>query len=129
MKKTFCIEVLLLFVFIVLIACCASYFIIVANNLAVINVYKQHNENYLEVLTGVYIYSILGTFSILAILADLAAMIIIAIKDFPAFKPLADKLNARKEQRQQAKDEKAEADKQAKIERLQAELGELKKDE
>jgi len=55
------------------------------------------------------------------------------IKDFPVFKPLVDKFTAKraahKEQREAIKAEQAEAAKQARIEQLQAELDELKKDE
>lgn len=74
-----------------------------------------------------------GILALLASLSTLVAMIIIAIKDFPFFKPLVDKFNAkraaRKEQRAAVKAEQAEAAKQARIEQLQAELDELKKDE
>ena len=65
-------------------------------------------------------------------LAGIAAMVLIAIKDFPVFKPLAEKLQAKLQARRQinvqAKADRAEANKQARIEQLQAELDELKKD-
>lgn len=56
-------------------------------------------------------------------------MVIIALKDFPVFKPMLDKLSAKRDARKQAKAAKAVADKQARIERLQSELDALKKDE
>lgn len=58
----------------------------------------------------------------------IATIILIAIKDFTAFQPLRDKLAARKQARATAKAEKAEADKKARIEALENELKELKKD-
>lgn len=74
-----------------------------------------------------------GILSLLATLGTLVALIFVAIKDFPVFKPLIDKFNAkraaRKEQRAAVKAEQAEEAKQARIEQLQAELDELKKDE
>ncbi len=74
-----------------------------------------------------------GILALVAALCSLAAMIIIAIKDFPVFKPLVDKLSAKRAAHKQASDaakaEKAEADKKARIEKLTAELEELKKDE
>ncbi|MCM1368657.1 MAG: hypothetical protein NC184_07620 [Roseburia sp.] len=60
-------------------------------------------------------------------------MIIIAVKEFPCFKPLIDKLAAkradRKAARTQAKAEQAETAKRERIDKLTAELEELKKDE
>ena len=71
--------------------------------------------------------------TLLAAIATLTAMIIIAIKDFPVFKPLTDKLAdkraARKEARSQAKAEQAAIAKQERIDQLKAELDELQKDE
>ena len=64
-----------------------------------------------------------------AVIANLAVIILITLKDLPVFKPLLDKLNARKQKRAQAKAERAQADKQAKIAELEAQLQELKKDD
>ncbi|WP_438846879.1 hypothetical protein [Anaerocaecibacter muris] len=79
------------------------------------------------------IYLPYGILSLLAAIATLTAMIIIAIKDFPVFKPLTDKLAdkraARKEARSQAKAEQAAIAKQDRIDQLKAELDELQKDE
>lgn len=59
-----------------------------------------------------------------ALIGNIFVFLILLIK----FKPLADKLKARKQAREAEKAEKAEADKQARIAELQAELEELKKD-
>lgn len=68
-----------------------------------------------------------------AALADIAAMVLIAVKEFPVFKPLTDKIAARhaarKDARAAAKTAKAEAEKQKRIEELEAELHNLNKDE
>ena len=86
-----------------------------------------------DMLSGAYKYLRFGLFSLFASLATLAVMIVIAIKDFPVFKPLTDKLAdkraARKEARSQAKAEQAAIAKQERIDQLKAELDELQKDE
>lgn len=82
-----------------------------------------------DILSSAYRFLTHGLLALLAALCTLAAMIMIAIKDFPCFKPLIDKFKARREAKAEAKTEKAVADKQARIEQLQAELNELKKDE
>lgn len=75
---------------------------------------------------------IYGSVSIFPAIADIAAMTLIAVKKFPVFKPLKDKIAtrhvARKETRTAAKAAKAEAEKQKRIEELEAELHSLKKE-
>lgn len=70
--------------------------------------------------------TILACFCFVAIVFNLFVIILFA---FPVFKPLVDKHNARKQKRAEARAERAEADKQAKIEELERQLEELKKDE
>lgn len=126
MKRTILIEILLLIAAIVMIACCVQFFIIVANDLETIEWFKQENQEYLSWYRFVWQYSIFGSLSLLAALADLAAMILIALRDIPKLKAWVER---RKAARADAKAEKAEADKQARIAALQAELDQLKKDE
>ena len=123
MKKTIIVEILLLFASCMLIAFACWEFIALHNYLVFFDETSGITQ---QLMTR-------GILALLASLATLAAIIIIAIKDFPVFKPLVDKFNAKraayKEQREAVKAEQAEAAKQARIEQLQAELDELKKDE
>lgn len=66
---------------------------------------------------------------ILATLTILASMLLVALLNLSIFQPLRDKLAARKQARKEIKVQKAEANKQARIEALQNELDQLKKDE
>lgn len=139
MKKTIVIEILLLFV----VAWLIPIMIYHAENIemyrTLISIYKENPDAFSYESTLAHTIQNLNTqiiyfvFTLLAALATLAAMILVALKDFPVFKPLLDKLAAKRADRKQANDtakaEKAAADKQARIERLQSELDELKKDE
>lgn len=71
----------------------------------------------------------LGIATIVSVFFDIAVIIMTALKDIKVFQPLIDKHNARKEQIGAVRAAKADADKQKRIEELQAELQELKKDE
>lgn len=139
MKKTIIIEILLLFVFCVTLACAIKildYAIEVSGRLDLHlngkilytdpNMQNEMIKAYTDVYHAALSYGIPALF---AAVADLATMVIIAIKDFPVFKPLIDKLKARKEQRDVVKAEQAAVAKKERIEKLQAELDELKKDE
>lgn len=125
MKKTIIIEVLLLFVTAVLAYFCVTYW-------TGVNTYIKHNlinEQHLESFRQILTFAIFIT---IGLLSALAAIILIAIKDFPIFQPLVEKAkaksNARKQSKEQTKAARTEANKQARIEQLQAELDELKKD-
>lgn len=126
MKRTIVIEILLLIAAIAMIACCVQFFVMVANDLETIEWFKQENQEYLSWYRFVLQYSIFGSLSLLATLADLAAMVLIALRDIPKLKAWIEQ---RKAARKVAKAEKAEADKQTRIAMLQAELDQLKKDE
>ena len=56
-------------------------------------------------------------------------MVLIAVFPLSGIKPLVEKVQAKREARANLRAEKAEADKQRRIEELQAKLDELKKDE
>ena len=58
-----------------------------------------------------------------------SAMVLIAVFPLSGIKPLVEKVQAKREARANLRAEKAEADKQRRIEELQAKLDELKKDE
>lgn len=131
MKKTIVIEFLLLFVF-----CVALISGIVFCDYAagVTKTYKELGQELGDSFVKESLQYIRKALSygipcLLAAAATLASIVIIAIKDFPCFKPLLDKLHAKREAHAVAKAEKAEADKQARIERLQSELDELNKNE
>lgn len=137
MKKTIIVEILLLFVFCVAMAGAIkilNYAVSCAKMLDLANKINFGDEfsrnqfitNYKEQFHTALSYGVPALF---AAVADLAAMVIIAIKDFPCFKPLVDKFKAYNEQRATAKAEQAATAKQERIEKLQAELDELKKDE
>ncbi|MCH5162891.1 MAG: hypothetical protein J1G38_05325 [Clostridiales bacterium] len=127
MKKAVVVEILLLLILAVSIACAVEFFVVYNDTMN--HVYHLVEGTPFLVQYDVKDVSslmICGIFSILAALAALAIMIIIAIKDFPVVKQYINNLKAK---RAVAKSEKAEADKQARIEKLQAELDELKKNE
>lgn len=124
MKRTIMVEILLLFTFVVVLT--LGIWCLKAG---IMNFNALHNYQEQELAKYAYMYLIFGICGILAALATLTVMVIIALKDFPVFKPMLDKLTAKRADRKQAKAEKAAADKQARIERLQSELDALKKDE
>ena len=123
MKKTIIVEILLFFACCMLIAFACWEFVALHNYLVLFNETSGITQQLM----------LRGILALLASLSTLVAMVLIAIKDFPVFKPLVDKFNAKraayKEQREAIKAEQAEVAKQARIEQLQAELDELKKDE
>lgn len=133
MKKTIVIEILLGFALGILIMFAVMEFRACYYYLEAIEIYKELGQDYSDINRAISQVILYGTLALLAALATLAVMSITAIKDFPVFKPLVDKFNAKraahKEQREAIKAEQAEAAKQARIEQLQAELDELKKDE
>lgn len=112
MKRTIIIEIILLFNM-----CLSAFFAI-----KFIQGIFQYNVNW---STSYYIT--MTTLYLLSFVSLLAVFIIVAIKDFPVFKPLLDKHNARKQKRAQTKAERAEIEKQKRIEQLETELEELKK--
>lgn len=134
MKRTILIEVLLLFVLSVLVLMMWKCW-----NSIKVSIYYYKNYSSLgghgltEVFPSIIGDIILAVFVTLSGIVIIAVMFLIALKDFPVFKPIHDKFvaksNARKAVRTQAKADKAEAAKQARIEQLQAELEELKKDD
>ena len=123
MKRTIVIEILLLFATVVLLTLGIWCIKVSILNFKILHKLPKSD------LINIYRYLIFGICGILAALATLAAMILVALKDFPVFKPMLDKLSAKRDARKQAKAAKAVADKQARIERLQSELDALKKDE
>ncbi len=140
MKKTVVVEILALFAFCVTFACAIkflAYAHLASNNISIFEKELEYDQSYNETILLLKSYRATalsyGIPALLASLATIAVMAITAINDFPVFKPLIDKFNAkraaRKEQRAAVKAEQAEAAKQARIEQLQAELDELKKDE
>lgn len=139
MKKTIMIETLLLFVFCVALACSIKildYAVTVSKSLehylnGDITYFDPALQNdQIRYYTDLYHTALsYGIPALFAAVADLAAMVIIAVKDLPCFKPFVDKFKARKTARNQAKAEQAAIAKQERIDKLQAELDELKKDE
>lgn len=139
MKKTIIIEILLLFAFCVALACAIKILNYAVDAKKLLDRFLNGNlvytdstiqnesiKYYTELYHAALSYGIPALF---AAVATLAAMIIIAIKDFPAFKPLVNKFKAHKEQHDAAKAEQTKIAKQERINKIQAELDELKKDE
>lgn len=105
MKKTIIIELLLFFVLVLLIDIDVRY-----------------------IMGAVYGYSfnILSIFFAICTFFLLAAMVLVALRDIPAMKAIIDKY---KQKKKDNKAIKTAQKKQARIEKLQVELDELKKDE
>lgn len=78
------------------------------------------NKSLLSMIRMIIIFSC-------SLLTFLIAMFL-AVKEFSVFKPIVDKLTERKQKHAQAKAERAEETKQAKIAELESQLEELKKD-
>ncbi len=133
MKRTIIVEVLLLSVLSISIAGAAICFHRSFNLIPFIE--NGHLDEWAVDLFSdlCTLYKQIAILALVAALCDIAAMVLIALHNFPCFKPLIDKLAAKRAAQKQAtataKAEKAEADKQARIEQLTAELNELKKDE
>lgn len=132
MKKSIVKLILCLFVLAVLISLLVLCIRLSVNMSNTLNVYKNldySSEDELIIsMSNIYVeYIVYSIFATMACVATFILIILIALKDLPVFKPLADKLTAHKEKRTQAKAERAEADKQARITALENELEELKK--
>lgn len=137
MKKTVIVEVLLLFVFCVALACTIKMLIFATDMLDIID-YANNIQFESDYLRNEFINTYkeqyntalsYGIPSLFAAVADLIAMAIIAIKDFPVFKPFVDKLKDKRAARKEQRAEQAAIAKQDRIAKLEAELDELKKDE
>lgn len=128
MKRTIIIEVILFFVLAVLIAVIWKQWDSIQLSFYYYKNYFSQNHTLNEIYPNLIENIVLTSFATLSCIATFVAIVLIAIKDFLIFKPLVDKVTARKQARAQTKAEKAQAAKQAKIEALEAELEELKKD-
>lgn len=127
MKRTIVIETILL-ITVILLICCSVYLFDDVKWFRFLIRHSMEDEQTVKLL---YKELSLGILTIIFAVANLAAMALIAVQNFQCFKPLLDKLKAKRDARKAAKEtaaaEKAEADKQARIEQLQNELDELKK--
>ncbi len=119
MKRAVLIEVLLLFALAVLIAVGAKYISMSVVSFDTASWISTDASDFIKY--GVE-YLTYGLLALLAAAADIVAMVLIALKEFPVFKPFIDKRRARKAERK-------EADRQARIEALESELEELKGDD
>lgn len=136
MKKTIVIETLLLIVLAVLLSCA----IITLKDISSMNEYIEHfntlppnDANYdigfiIVANTKVYVckYLSIGIPAIIAAVADFTAIIITAVRDIPIIKQSIESFKAKRTAR---KEQRATTAKQERIDKLQAELDELKKDE
>lgn len=126
MKRTILIEILLLSVLAILIAFNVYFWGFIKALYDRLNTVDSAARSYIyDNINSDLPYGIIG---LIACIATLTAIILIAIKDFSVFKPLVDKINARKEARNKVKVDKAEQAKQNKIEALEKQLEELKKE-
>ena len=128
MKKIILIELLLCFAMAVLLAECILCFKVCVGHFE--NYYSEFFIATKELnLQWAIEYLFRGIASLLACIAVIIIIGMIAVRNFKVFQPLIDKHNARKQELAAARAAKADADKQKRIEELQAELQELKKDE
>ena len=114
MKKTIFIEILLFFIFAVLLA---LSIIFLQMAVAQFNLPEQYHFPAIDAAARSNL--MYGLFLLLAAIADLVVIILITLKDFPK---IMESIKTRKAARKKAKKQKRIAD-------LQAELDELKKDE
>ena len=136
MKKTVVVEILLVAVFAVLLSCAIIALKDIPSMNEYIDWYNTLSPDYPDYdLVDITAWAFKGYIPIflsisipalIAAIADLAAIVIIAIKDLPIVKQRIDSFKAK---RTAVKAEQAETAKQQRIEKLQAELDELKKDE
>ena len=125
MKKNIIIETFVLFASLVLLLMCIMFFYRSIYAYLMAKKYDNDSLNYFIAKQNL----ICGIISLIAFGCNLSALILFTIKEFQTFQPLIDKYNARKQERAAARAAKADADKQKRIEELQAELQELKKDD
>lgn len=119
MKRAIVIEILLLFVLGVLILGDIALWDMTIRRIY-IGIYDP------QFLKGAYICLFYCIIISLGTIADIAAIVLVALNEYPAFKPLIDKLKGKLKF---SKKERKQAKKQTRIEKLQDELDELKKDE
>ena len=113
MKKSIIIEILLLFIFAVLIAISIIFLQKSISQLTAAPEY--HWEAIDERARAELMY---GIFLLLAAIADLVVIVLIALKDFPKIK---QSIETRKTARKEAKKQKRIADLQAELDKLNAE--------
>lgn len=122
MKKTIIIEILLLFILSILLMFtilhfmyAASWFDVIRHDIEqgfdVSSSYKYATERIIE-----------GLFALLACIADIAVMVVIALKDLNSVKSFVNKLHTKNENKKNAR-------KQKRIEKLQAEIDALHGDD
>lgn len=122
MKKTIIIEILLLFILSILLMFtilhfmyAASWFDVIRHDIEqgfdVSSSYKYATERIIE-----------GLFALLACIADIAVMVVIALKDLNAVKSFVNKLHTKNENKKNAR-------KQKRIEKLQAKIDALHGDD
>lgn len=128
MKKFIFAEILLLFASAVLL-----YFAITRIDISINNFHNYEVAYAFQEFENAELYQkaginsvILSCVSFLATFGNIFVIILIAIKDFPVFKPLVDKVNARKQALKEEKKQKELEGKQQQLEKLQAEIDNLK---
>lgn len=134
MIRAIVIEVLLLFIFAVLIASSAWFLKIAVEDFQIaLKISPNDTPNDTYFLEYARLYLAYGLPSLFAAVADIVVIVLVALKEFPVFKPLIDKHKARKLQRKLEKTKaeaiQAEEYRKSRIEQLQAELEDLKKNE
>lgn len=129
MKRIVFIEIVLTLTTILLICCCAAFFWY-ATQLKPSLQPNLFEESYRQILVRNYAITItLAILSIIFAITNIVVMFFTALNNLSAFKPLADKLAAKRAAREEQRAEQAVVAKQERIAKLEAELDELKKDE
>lgn len=136
MKRTIIIEVFLFIVFAITIYFNFVFWNSIRDTKNLIDLYSQITSyDYTTIIEefkkSIHTYTIYGSLTIISSVFILLTIILIAVKDFPVFKPITDKIKVKldknKATRAEQKALKAEAQKQTQIERLEKKLEELKK--
>lgn len=122
MKKTIIIEILLLFILSILLMFTILHFMSAASWFDVI----RHDIEQVFDVSSSYKYAteqiIEGLFALLACIADIAVMVVIALKDLNSVKSFVNKLHTKNENKKNAR-------KQKRIEKLQAKIDALHGDD
>lgn len=128
MKKTVIVEILLVFVLAILLMWTALNIQYICNEVMMIDYYKTNFPDHIEFIelielqkTWVVYHIVELVFTSIALCADIAAIIIIAVKPLPGINPLVEKYQTWSAAHKQAAKAK-------RIAELENELDELKKD-
>lgn len=126
MKKTIICEILIVIGFIMLLIWCIRSFVLCGQYAEIIDYDASQGIVDQDIINWYHETLTYGLLTLFAAILDFSAIVFVAIFPLPGIKPLVKRVQAKREARANLRAEKAEADKQKRIEELQAELNELK---